>query len=988
MIILPSGNSLAATWSISPEIGIAKQEDKRLHTRTPEINNPADSQIILTSLALRHPFTSLWIQRTSGTWVVRGARGTSVSQINFRMAPMALTTSLKSVTAPYIGQVHSAQLLKKLSTELKTALSNRGYTGATLASQVSDDDNSIIYTFSLDIGEPCVVRGYKWEQHPPIKVDQSLKPGDICDIDFASKAVAETENKARTAGYAEANLSFEGFQFDAGSSSAWVRVSGEFGHKIIYEFVDQATGRSLSGIFTNSEMQLFDPTILSPDSVSFELVRQLRARGYSNAQVVGTTILESGTDEQTHRFNVQLGDSTVISRLQIEGNTTYSETEIFALLGVERPTQAEGQASEVTFNPDAIAAGVERIRAHYVNHGFWDAKVVDRQIQSQSGSGQNGRVVVVISIEEGDQRLFNIITISGNNTIPMGELLQLTPFSKDDPVDRSKIVELQQKIRGYYATRGYFYTSTSAETTSKSRGNSQTNVTIIIRIDEGPRVKFGDIFVTGLVKTNSKVAMRELFFDTGDWYDPELVFASRKALLRIGVFSTATIMPLDPDLAIKRSEVVDMVIAVTESPTKTVNFGPGWSTYYGMRYNIEGALTNIGGMGRQLFGRASFDEEAHQTAIGPRTLLGRTISAGYLEPRILDSGIDGTVSLSQSARATTYAWSLTKGGELELSHSLKSVVPGSKISTFYARKLNDEEGAQQDVDAFLADTFSVGRVGFRFLIDKRNDNLWTSDGYILGSELSWARYNFGGDLRYFRWDVTNNHYFSPVENLVFAFGVNFTSYEDVERHGSTNGDVLPASERLNNGGADTVRGFKEKSLGPIVRRPSLNALNQWDCGFTASPTGGSRRLILKAETRYRFTTSLAGTLFVDSGTASFSRTEIKKFTEAFANDSNNQEDPNCPGIKRQRSVEDNNGYDLGDVASNPKIIWNNNFSSAGTAVNFLTPIGSINLAYGIPWHEPKSKKCQQDTNFCYPRSDQNIPLWRRGEIHFNVGAKF
>ena len=74
--------------------------------------------------------------------------------------------------------------------------------------------------------------------------------------------------------------------------------------------------------------------------------------------------------------------------------------------------------------------------------------------------------------------------------------------------------------------------------------------------------------------------------------------------------------------------------------------------------------------------------------------------------------------------------------------------------------------------------------------------------------------------------------------------------------------------------------------------------------------------------------------------------------------------------------------------SDPKIIWERNFTSAGTAINFLTPIGSINLAYGIPWHEPKSEKCKKDSAFCFPSSDQKAPLWKRGEFHFNVGAKF
>jgi outer membrane protein assembly complex protein YaeT len=956
--------------------------------RTPEIKNLEDIQTILNAIALRHPFTTLWIERANDAFIVHGAPGRPVTKIDFRLAPLSMLTHLRSVSSPYTGQVHSPQILEKISRDIRSILTRQGYQNGKVQSATIETPDGYEYLFTLDIGEPCVIRGYKWESPPPLKIEQTLKVGDICDIDEAAKTISETEAKAREAGYAEASLSFNGFQFHSGSRSASVLVGGTFGPKITYEFIEQGSGRSLSSIFTNIDMQAFDPAILSPESVSFELVRQLKKRGYSSAQVTSTEIIDTGKGETIHRYSVVLGESMLITRLQIEGNTSYSENEIFGLLGVERPTSGDGRASDIIYNPDAIATGVENIRAFYINRGFWDVKVVDRQIESQARESQKALVVVVISIEEGSQRIFNRVKFSGNHSFTVEQLLDLSTFQSSEPLDRSRIVTLQQQVRSFYAAKGYFYVSTTADIQTITRESGTIDVIVGINIDEGPRVKFGDIFITGLIKTHPKVVMRELYFETGDWYDPEVLSATRKALLRIGAFSTVVISPLDPDLAFKRSEMVDLVIQVTESPSRTVSFGPGWSSFYGMRYNVEGALTNIAGTGRQLFGRASFNEEAHQKAIGPRTLLGRAISAGYIEPHILDGPLDATLAVSQAARATEYAWSLTRGGEVELSHSLKSIVPGSKISTFYSRKLNSEEGAREDVDAFLADTFALGRSGLRFLIDNRNDVTWASEGFTLASELAWARYDFGGDLRYFRWDISNNHYFSPWENLVFAFGLSFTSYEDVERLRHTNGDVLPASERLPAGGADTIRGFKERSLGPIVRRPSLNSKNEWDCGYTASPTGGSRRLILKFESRYRFTSSLASTLFIDSGMSSFSKNEIRKFDRVFSSSSSPLSAPGCNGTPEKKSIEDNNGYELGDVAADPKVIWERNYSSAGTAINFLTPIGAINLAYGIPWHEPRSRECSKDSKKCYPRSDRSQPLWKRGEVHFNVGAKF
>ena len=980
-------NEINSNWSISEDLKISPAEDLRLHKRTPRIENQSNVQIILTSLALRHAFTKLWVDAASGQWTVHGTKGQAISQINFSLAPLALLNDLRATVSPYVGQVHTDVLLARISQEVEAQLGRLGYQSAKVKTQTTKSSDGIEYQFELDIGNPCIVSGYKWEHSPPIVIDQSLRPGDLCTDAGAKMAVSETEIKARNAGYIDANLTFIGFEFQNHSSKAVIIVGGIFGPKTVYEFVDQGTGRNLSSVFSNSDMQAFDPAILSPESVNFELARQLKIRGFSKPEISSTETSLPENGSVVYTFSVLMGDRTTISRLQVEGNMAVTTAEILSLLEIERPSQVDGQISDVIFNSDALAAGVERIRVNYVNRGFWDVKVMDRQIESRGQAGQTSRVSVVVTIEEGDRRIFQSAKIVGNSAVPISEISDLITWNTGVPLIRSDIIELQQKIRSLYAVKGYFYTAVVGEANSLTHESGQIETMVVIRIDEGPRVHFGDVFITGLLKTDPKVVMRELYFDTGEWYDPELVSLSRLALLKIGVFGSAVIRPLDPDIAFKQSTSVDLLIQVTESPSRVVSFGPGWSSFNGFRYNLEGALTNIGGMGRQLFARASFDEETNQKAIGPKTLVGRAISAGYLEPYAFDSPFAGTVSLAQSARATEYAWSLTRSGELELSHKLKAVIPGSKISLFYTKKLNDEAGSREAIDAFLADTFAVGRIGFRFFLDKRNDPVWTSTGFTLGSELSWARYELGGDVRYFRWEFSNNHYFSMLKDWVLALGINFASFEDVERLGQSKIDVLPASERLPTGGADSVRGFRERSLGPIVRRPTLTSAGVWDCGYSASPTGGSSRLILKAESRYRFTADLAGTLFLDSGTSSFSRDEMRKFQDAFSSAAPAPNTAGCIGSPN-RSIEDNEGYELAEVVSDPKTVWNRNYTSFGTAINWLTPIGSINLAYGIPWHEPKSRKCVSDSTYCFPRSDQSVPLWRRGEVHFNVGSKF
>ncbi|MCX6125615.1 MAG: BamA/TamA family outer membrane protein, partial [Proteobacteria bacterium] len=160
-----------------------------------------------------------------------------------------------------------------------------------------------------------------------------------------------------------------------------------------------------------------------------------------------------------------------------------------------------------------------------------------------------------------------------------------------------------------------------------------------------------------------------------------------------------------------------------------------------------------------------------------------------------------------------------------------------------------------------------------------------------------------------------------------------------------------------------------------------------DCGYTDSPSGGSRRTLLKSELRYRWTPSIATTSFIDSGNTSFSAEEMAKFQKSFAGVVDVSNPSACPNAPVRRIV-DNVGYELEDLPSHPEYIWERHYTSGGAAVNFLTPIGSINLAYGVPWHEPKSDECKTKNQGCRSHIPERDAWWRKGEIHFNVGAKF
>jgi outer membrane protein assembly complex protein YaeT len=979
----PSG-SLNFKWEVDDKIQLPPSSLKILQLRYPSIHSKSDLSRLLVSIASKAPVSNLEAVLVGESYFITGMRATVVTKIDFDMAPLSMLPKLRAATVNWVGQVHTPELMEKVERDIAQFLRKRGYLEAKATIDIKNTGEEATYGVNIDIGSPCIIRGYQWDDAVPNIHFPKVDSGELCDAELVMNNIEAIERVFHDADYLDASLDFDQFVRSGNTSYAYIKVRGPFGQTFEYSFVDSISGQDASNQLSSSELQNLTPRYTAPDAIPFEITNALKSRGYIDAQVVGPEQIVRG-NVASHRYTLNRGDQYVIASLKFEGNTALTSGDLVGLIKTDyiSSTLRNDQAA-APYNPEAIAAGIESMKSKYVKMGFWDIKIEDRVTISASSGTK--KVTVTVIIEEGIRNLFDGIEITGVKSIAEDDIKSHWLIESEQPFDRSDVINYQQKIRAELLQKGYYYASVQVDLVPSRRTKFENFLSLKVTIDEGSRVRFGDVFVTGLIKTQQKVVTRELLFETGDLYDPALLTESRRALLKLGSFSNIMMTPLDPVSVPGESDMIDILIEVKEAPSLTISFGPGWSSYYGMRYSVEGALTNLWGTGRQVFSKAAFNQEKSQNAIGDKTLVGRSIGVGYLEPHILDTNIDGTIRANQDALATDYAWSLTRGGELEFSHTLRYFLTGSKVSGFYGRKLNEEEGDTSAKDAFLADTFRVGRVGMRLNIDHRDDMTWPTGGTVLTSEVSWARYELGGDLRYFRWEIGNNYYVPLTERFVFAFGINVSAFQEVTRQNESDQDILPASERLNAGGTETVRGFGERSLGPIVRRPNIKEGTDWDCTFTNSKSGGSRRVLLKSELRYRWSEAVATTAFIDSGNTSFSSEEMAKFEKAFAASASSS-NSRCPTDARV-SIEDNVGYDFTELPRNPKILWDKNYSSTGAALNLLTPIGSINLAYGIPWHEPKSQKCKDDDSFCFSRIPEADAWWKKGEVHINVGAKF
>src|SRR5690606_6719516 len=154
-------------------------------------------------------------------------------------------------------------------------------------------------------------------------------------------------------------------------------------------------------------------------------------------------------------------------------------------------------------SPEAVESGTEAIKNRYIEEGFWDIKVTERTLQSTTTDRH--QVQIVVSIEEGQRRLFDRVELFGTKELSSDDLEDLWKTGHGEPFDRAEILTFQQKVRSEYASRGYFYTTVSVELITEGRNSQEIFVTAKTTVDEGPRIRFGDIFISGLVKTDPQV---------------------------------------------------------------------------------------------------------------------------------------------------------------------------------------------------------------------------------------------------------------------------------------------------------------------------------------------------------------------------------------------------------------------------------------------------------------------------------------------------
>lgn len=485
---------------------------------------------------------------------------------------------------------------------------------------------------------------------------------------------------------------------------------------------------------------------------------------------------------------------------------------------------------------------IERaLKQVYNEEGFLKAEIVAKPLTIDGAIG-----VMPVEIKEGPRAQITDLKWTGVGAGRLPDVEKATKIKTPAPYVAADVNQATGRIEDEYRRQGF----NNAEVEAQPVVNVDDTVALNFTVTEGLQQVLQDVQLTGNDTTKTNVLTQALKFEFGKPVDLDEWALARKRLYDTNVFRLVDIQPVPVGDAVNGVQPVKAIVTVEEYPQ--------WSFRYG--FQLEGErqanideFTSTGNLGvvselrnPNLFGRAltggvfgmyQRDRQDASVFVATSRLLGwrarSTLYSFFARDRVRDlTGADIVAITDREGVSADQRWrprgfQVVYGYRFERNHTFDPE-PGNDPLPF-------------DI------VVNIAKLSTAVLFDRRDDPINSRKGTFSSISFDQAALFLGSDLNN-RKLLMQQYVFVPLGKLVLA--------SRVQLGFAFGRDGLSFTDRFRAGGASSVRGYGEESLGPR--------------DATGIPSGGERLLIVNQEARFpmfRFSKQFGanGVVFVDGG---------------------------------------------------------------------------------------------------------------------------
>jgi outer membrane protein insertion porin family len=449
---------------------------------------------------------------------------------------------------------------------------------------------------------------------------------------------------------------------------------------------------------------------------------------------------------------------------------------------------------------DSLAEDMDRVQAFYEKNGYIDAKAsytVEKLHQ--------GLVNVDLTVEEGKRYYVGDIAVAGNAIVSKAEIeSSMKDIKRGKIFSKAKLADDLANIRSLYFDKGYIFAQVNEST---SLNPTDGRVELALDVKEGGIAYINKIKVQGNTQTRDIVIRRELRMYPGDQFDGVKLRRSKERLSNLGYFEDVNFDIQDTETQDQK----DLMVEVKEAKTGSFSFGGGYSTVDSLIGFLEVEQKNFDfsnwpsftGGGQRLSARAEIGSTRNSQMLS------------FTEPWMFDYPISGGFDLYRTQQLneadTGYAYDQTRTG-IKL-RAGKEISDYLSTAAYYRLENVDISNMDVNVSQDLKDEVgknTVSSVGTSLTNDHRDSTISPTKGWVGTVSGDVAGGPFGGDKDFYRVE-TNAAYYVPLKyNGVVQFSGRVGM---VDAYGSS--QKVPIFERYFAGGAQSIRGYSERSIGPV-----------------------------------------------------------------------------------------------------------------------------------------------------------------------------
>ncbi|HTV34680.1 MAG TPA: outer membrane protein assembly factor BamA [Methylocella sp.] len=401
-----------------------------------------------------------------------------------------------------------------------------------------------------------------------------------------------------------------------------------------------------------------------------------RRSGRAAATVTARTVeLPNGRVDVV--FTIDEGEKTGIKAINFVGNHVYSAGKLRDLMETTEMNYFSFFKTSDVYDPDRIAADLERIRRFYLKTGYADFRVIGSDAQFDPAQGG---YILTITVEEGVQ--YTVSSVNVESHLPDLDGAALAPYVRiaaGDIYNGDLVEKSVDALTKEVGKHGYPFTQVRPR---GDRDPATRTVSIAFVLEEGPRVYIERIDIKGNTRTRDYVIRREFEIGEGDAYNRALIDRAERRLNNLGYFKKVKITN-EPGSSPDR---IIIVVDVEDQPTGSLSLSGGYSTTDGFIADVSVSESNF--MGRGQFVKLSVSEGQYS----------RGVDLSFTEPYFLGerlaAGFDLYAKMSDPWEYSYYS-SFTAGGALRLGLPITEEVSFSPRYSLYRTDISIPDSSNQ-----------------------------------------------------------------------------------------------------------------------------------------------------------------------------------------------------------------------------------------------------------------------------------------------------